>query len=420
MVSPVRIAVIGAGYWGRKLVYEYLSAERNKDNVKLVGICDSSPSTLLSCKEKFSVDEKLLTERAEDVIANPKISAIHIATPNDTHYTLARMALEAGKDVLVEKPMTINSNEAHRLVGLAASRELVLHVGHIFRFNVALSKAREILGKGAIGKIFYARIQWTDYCPPFPDRDIIFDLGPHPVDVLNQLVGSWPTKVSGFSRAYRNSKDHEEIAYGLAEFDNGVFAHIELSWLHPEKVREATVVGSAATLVVDCLSQRLVLHGPGGVTEVPVTANNTIESEISCFIDCINRRCCDVESGLIGARTVEVLEAMRNSMWERPLTITQPVEHAHPVTMVSILQRISDRSGPAALVNDARAGNSEIKEYLEAMIRLGLVRAATAEDGVGYEITESGLRFLRESEDIERNLGQLMQRQKVLSRSVED
>ena len=404
-MKPVHVAVIGAGYWGRKLVYEYMSAECKKGNVQLAGVCDTSPSARLFCKEKFSVKDELLTDSAEDLIGDSGISAVHIATPNQTHYALAKMALEAGKDVLVEKPMTLDSREAYELVDLAASRELVLHVGHIFRFNSALNRAREILNKGTIGKIFYARLQWTD-SQYLPGRDIIFDLGPHPVDVLNQLLDSWPTQVSGFARAYRNSKNHDEIAYGLAEFDDEIFAHIELSWLHPGKAREATVVGSEGGLVVDCLHQRLTLHKTGSTTEVPVTANNTIEAEIGWFVDCVDRRGLEVESGLIGARTVEVLEAIRKSMWERPLPIAQPVVHDHNATMVSILESVGGGSKQPLLVNHTHTGNDTLEEYLEMMLRLGLIRSTATREGVRYGITDVGLRFLKEFGNIEHNLEQ--------------
>jgi UDP-N-acetylglucosamine 3-dehydrogenase len=417
-VKPVRVAVIGAGYWGKKLVYEYTSAQCNRGNVRLAGVCDLSPTALAFCKEKFSVKDELLSEDAENLMVDSKISAVHISTPNQTHYSLAKMALEAGKDVLVEKPMTLNSREAYELVDLAASRELVLHVGHIFRFNSALNKAREILDKGSIGKTFYTRIQWTD-SQYFPDRDIIFDLGPHPVDVLNQLLDSWPTQVSGFARAYRNSKDHDEIAYGLAEFDDDIFAHIELSWLHPRKVREASIVGSEGALIVDCLHQSLTLHSTGGTTEVPVVANNTIEAEIDWFVDCVGRRCVDIESGLIGARTVEVLQAMRKSMWERPLPIVQPVKHDHTAAMVSILQSINnglDRSALATVLNVDSTGSDR---YLQMMSRLGLIRTTATSEGVQYEVTETGLHFLKEYGEIERDLTKapLNPRRKTPSRS---
>jgi predicted dehydrogenase/predicted transcriptional regulator len=398
-MKPVRVAVIGAGYWGRKLVYEYKSAECNRGNVQLAGVCDPSPSARLFCKEKLSVKDELLTDSAEDLIGDHEISAVHIATPNQTHYALAKMALEAGKDVLVEKPMTLDSREAYELVDLAASRELVLHVGHIFRFNSALKKAREILDKGGIGKTFYARIQWTD-SQYFPERDIIFDLGPHPVDVLNQLLDSWPTQVSGFARGYRNSNKHEEIAYGLAEFDGDVFAHVELSWLHPMKVREASIVGSEGAIVVDCNHQRLTLHSPGGITEVPVSANNTIGSEIDWFADCVGKRCLDIESGLIGARTVEVLEAMRKSMWARPLPIAQPVKHDHTAAMISILQSIGDGLDRSAFADPSNGYGTRSEKYLQMMSRLGLIRTTGTSESVQYEVTETGLHFLKEYGDV--------------------
>jgi predicted dehydrogenase len=417
-VEPVRVAVVGAGYWGRKLVYEYMSAECNKGNVRLASVCDPSPSARLYCKEKLSVKEELLTDNVEDLMEDSKISAVHIATPSPTHFDIARLALEAGKDVLVEKPMTLTSREAYKLVDLAASRELVLHVGHIFRFNSAVRRARQILDRGDIGKIYYGRIQWTDSCY-FPDRDIIFDLGPHPVDISNQLLHSWPAQVSGFARSYRNSKHHEEIAYGLAEFDDGIFAHMELSWLHPGKVREVTIVGSDAAMVVDCLNQRIVVHGNGETVQVPVDANNTIESEISWFVDCVDRRYLGVESGLIGVLTVEVLEAMHKSMWERPSLIGQRVQHDHTAAMVSILQSIGDDLDRSAFANDLEASGLGSERYVEMMSRLGLIRTTATSEGEQYEVTETGLHFLKEYGDIERDLTRtaLNPRQKVPSES---
>jgi predicted dehydrogenase len=315
--------VVGAGYWGTKLIREYLAAQ-SKGIVRLARVCDSSLMALLADKEEFSIFGDLLTQKVQDLIDDPNISAVHIATPNRTHYDLARMVLEGGKDVLIEKPMTLKSREAYELVDLALSSERVLHVGHIFRYNNALRVARKIMRSKAIGKIRYGRVQWTDYAPIFPDRDIIFDLGPHSIDVLNQLLDAWPTQVSGFARAYRNSKEHPEVAYGITEYPDGVFAHVEMSWLQPGKVREATIIGSEGKLVVDCIAQRVFKGSLDKTEEIPVVANNTIEAEIEHFVDCVAKRSVSSKSGLIGARTVEVLEKMYASMWERPLPIIEP------------------------------------------------------------------------------------------------
>jgi len=322
MIKPVGVAVIGAGYWGTKLVREYMSAQQ-KGNVKLVKVCDSSLAALVACKEQLPIDEELLTTKVSDLTSNPDISAVHIATPNRTHYALAKTALEAGKDVLVEKPMTLQSSEAYELVDLANSLGRVLYVGHIFRHNSALHTARQLLKSGTIGKIFYVRIQWTD-SSYYPDRDIIFDLGPHPVDVVNQLLDAWPTQVSGFAKSYRGTAKNPDVAFGILEFADDVFAHLEMSWLQPGKVREATVVGSDGKLVIDCIRQH-VFKTSGSKTEtMPVTANNTIEAEIMHFTDCVSKRDISTKSGLIGAHNLGVLEKIRASIRERPFSIIQP------------------------------------------------------------------------------------------------
>jgi UDP-N-acetylglucosamine 3-dehydrogenase len=403
MTNPIGVGVVGAGYWGRKLVGEYLAAER-RGTLKLIKVCDSSVAALgalLVTKETSSIGQDRLTQEIREILDDSRISAVHIATPNPTHYALAKMALEAGKNVLVEKPMTPNSREAYELVELAASRELVLHVGHIFRFNSALRTARQVLKSGGIGRVCYARVQWTDHAF-FPDRDIIFDLGPHPVDILNLLLDAWPSHASGFARAYRNSKEHEEVAYVIAEFQSGVFAHIELSWLHPSKVREVSIVGSDGTLVVDCLSQRVFRFRKGETNELPVSASNTIESEIQHFMDCVGRREISPESGLIGARTVEVLEAIRASMWERPLPIVQPFDQT--AGMIAVLEMASKGSMQSRVLNKEGADNATLARYADMLLTSGFLRSVSTRQGKSYEITESGRRFLKEYQDIQRDV----------------
>jgi predicted dehydrogenase/predicted transcriptional regulator len=297
------------------------------------------------------------------------------------------MALEAGKHVLVEKPMTLKSRESYDLLRLARARALVLHVGHVFRFNAALRLARNIVDRGDLGKIFYARIQWTDQAF-FPERDIIFDLGPHPVDILNQLLGAWPQKLSGMARGYRG--DRGEVAYVIAEFPNDVFAHVELSWLHPNKAREVTIVGSAQSLVVDCLNQRVFRIKDDTREELAVSGNNTIEFEIDHFVDSIVRGDVSSESSLIGAQTVEVLESIRSSIWDRPLPTLQIPKHGPMNVAIEILQRANDNR----ITSDQIDGNPAYREKLALLLQAGLIRRVTVEEGISYEITDAGSSFL--------------------------
>jgi len=400
MDKPVGVAVIGAGYWGKKFTSEYLAAER-RGNVRLVKVCDPSISALgalLVIKETALVGQSRLTQDISEVLHDPEISAVHIATPNSTHFEIAKMALEAGKNVLVEKPMTLRSRESFELINLARSKGLVIHVGHIFRFNSALRLARQVMDRGDLGRIFYARIQWTDQAF-YPDRDIIFDLGPHPVDILNQLLGGWPEKLTGMTRGYRG--DQGEVAYIIGEFPNNIFAHVELSWLHPNKVREVTIVGSDQTLVVDCLNQRVSLSNDHSREELPVPGNNTMESEIDHFIDSIVKGDISSQSGLVGAQTVEVLESIRSAMWDRPLpAIPIPKESGMNET-IQFLQKVN----ASRITNDLIDDDPAFLEKIGPLLESGLIRRVTAGGTISYEATDSGSTFLDLYQQIEQSLG---------------
>jgi predicted dehydrogenase/predicted transcriptional regulator len=400
MDERVGVAVIGAGYWGTKLVTEYLAAEE-KGKVKLVKVCDPSISALgalLIRKDTASLGQERLTQDISEVLNDPEISAVHVATPNPTHYETAKMALEAGKHVLVEKPMTLKSRESYDLLDLARARSLVLHVGHVFRFNAALRLARKIVERGDLGKIFYARVQWTDQAF-FPDRDIIFDLGPHPVDILNQLLGSWPQKLSGMTRGYRG--DRGEVAYIIGEFPNDIFAHVELSWLHPGKAREVTLVGSTQSLVIDCLNQRVFRIKDESREELPVSGNNTIESEIDHFVDSIVRNDVSSESGLIGAHTVEVLETIRSSMWDKPLPMIRLPKKDSMNIAIEVLQRANQNR----ITSDQFNGNLAYREKLALLLQAGLIKRVMVEEGIAYEITDAGSSFLDAFGEGEPSLG---------------
>jgi len=357
-------------------------------------VCDPSLAALgglLISKQTSSIDQSRLTQKISDVMQDPEIAAVHIASPNPTHYSTAKMALDAGKNVLVEKPMTLNSHQAYELVELARSRGLVIHVGHVFRFNTALHAARDVMNKGELGKLFYVRIQWTDRAF-FPDRDIVFDLGPHPVDILNQLFGMWPQEVNGITRGFRGERG--EVAYVIAEFPNDTFAHIELSWLHPNKVREVTIVGSNATLLVDCIKQTVRKSNHDSYHEIPVLPSNTIASEISNFVDSIVRHDTSSESGLIGAHTVETLEHIRSSIWDRPLPIMKPAQTSTDSTF-DALELMSARKVTSKEIE----GNSQLQRSIGTLLKSGLV-TRTIGEGMYYELTAAGSSFLERYHEI--------------------
>lgn len=313
--DKLKIAVIGAGTWGRKLVGEYLSLSKKRDDVELGLVADSDKNRLTSLSNEFGLPFSMLVTDANVVLADDTVQAVHIATPNKMHFTLGMAAMEAHKHLLLEKPMALTMREAVKLARKAEEEALVLHVGHIFRFNNAVKEARLLLKERVVGKPLYYSLQWETLTKPPADRDIVFDLAPHPIDVLNYLSNEWPARVLAIGRSFlRKQPDKEEVAEAITEFDDEVFARITLSWLYSgPKKRTISVVGESGTIEIDALDQRITLYQDGSSEKHSVKANNTIESMIAHFVNCILKGEPSQNSALVGAMTVGVLSAMRES-----------------------------------------------------------------------------------------------------------
>lgn len=317
-MRKINIGVIGVGYWGKKIVHEYVQLGKQNSLVDLHAICDLLEDNLKYC-ENYAIPN--MAKYHKEVMYSPDVDAVNVCTPNETHYQLCREALDAGKHVLVEKPMTLSSAEAYELVELAHKQNLVLSVGHIFRFNNALRMIRDLIKNGFFGDVFYLKLQWTTFMPPIEGRDIITDLAPHPFDILHFLLGEWPLKITCKAKAYRREK-LEEMAYIVAEFRNNVVAHVELSWLSPGKTREVCVMGSKRFASVNCLAQGVKVFENNGFRDVYVKRNNTIEEELEHFVYCVqnnsvvNNSYLNENSGLLGAHVVRLLEIARKSVEE--------------------------------------------------------------------------------------------------------
>jgi predicted dehydrogenase len=319
--------VIGAGYWGKKIISEYLALAKEDHNTSLSHICDVQEQNLRQCGEFFSIPKDRLVNSYEGLLRSDDVDAVHICTPNETHYQICEEALTAGKHVLLEKPMTLSSRQAFDLINLARKEDLVLQVGYIFRFNNALKEVRQLIEDEFFGDLYYLRLQWTDFLLPTPVRDIVFDLGPHPVDVLNFLLGMWPSKVVCKAGAYTRETLPEmpEMAYATAQFDEKIMANVELSWLHPKKERSVSIIGSKRCALVDCLDQSVEIfenHGKNGF-KIDVHKNNTILAELKHFIEhvheanqLLNGAGLSINGGHVGPMNVLVLESMKRSLIE--------------------------------------------------------------------------------------------------------
>jgi len=317
-LQPVRIAVIGAGYWGTKLIREYSLLSKSIDGVSLNSVADVSRERLNALRSELGNDSVNFCSDYAEVLNDGNIDAVHIALPNHLHYEAARMALESGKHVLVEKPMTTSSREALKLASLSEEKRLVLHVGHIFRFNNALHKVREIMRQGILGRIFYLSLTWASYTEPPKDRDIVFDLAPHPIDVLNCLLDEWPVTVSAIGGSFlRREEDREEVAFINLSFPDSILANVYVSWIdRGERQRSVKIVGEKASLRCDALSQKVAIHtSEEQMRDIEVLANNTIRDMQIHFIDAIRGNGGPrLNNPLVGATTVQVLEAIVHAM----------------------------------------------------------------------------------------------------------
>jgi UDP-N-acetylglucosamine 3-dehydrogenase len=333
-MSRLNIAVIGAGYWGKKIIAETLDLARTGDEISLYSVADSSPIALEQCRKEFGqLDYRL---DYHELLSDPKVSAVHLCSPNNTHFDIAAEFLRRGKHVLVEKPLALKSREAYELVRIAREQGRVLCTGHIHRFNNGVRALQRLMVSGVLGEIYYLRFRWTGFLAVQNNREVITDLGPHPLDISNSLLETWPKKIFCKGRGYRSSAGYE-MASIYAEHPGGYDAGIELSWLDMEKHRDVTVVGSDGTAELDCLEQRLVLHRKGGVERVLVIPNNTLREEILHFTRCIQHNSLtepypNRADGVIGANVVRALEATKESL-EEERTVKVEIPSAEPIPL---------------------------------------------------------------------------------------
>jgi predicted dehydrogenase len=323
LAKRVDLAVIGAGYWGRKVVEEYLHLTRVDSSFNLAHVCDLKEANLKNCVDSLHFDSDKLCTDYEAVLKSPDVDAVHICTPNETHYRIGLQALYKGKNVLVEKPLALSKKDGWDLCSVAEARHLCLQVGHIYRFSNAVKKVRELIDDGYFGKLYYLKLQWTTWMPSPLGRDIIFDLGPHPIDILNFLLKKWPVKVSCVGKSYRRPS-LEEMAHFYLDFGENLMSLVELSWLHPGKTRELTIMGSQRAATVDCLRQRIHVFedNSGRDYDIEVLENNTIFDEIHHFVTSIRDESNHKNPGPVGANLVSILESLHESLREeRPVKV---------------------------------------------------------------------------------------------------
>lgn len=303
-----QVGVLGVGYWGRKIVEEWSALP----NVQVRAVSDLADKNLEMAKDRFGIEG--LFHDYREVIAIPEIRAVNVCLPNSLHFQACKEALQAGKHVLVEKPMTLTTEEGRELVELAEELNLTLSVGHIYRFNNALAEIRRLIKERFFGKVFLVEMEWTNLEQPFSDRDVIVDLAPHYFDIINYLLDEWPVKVTCLGKPFRR-RELEETAYIVSEMRSGTISHATLSWLSPKKVRQINVVGESRSAYIDAVAQEITIYESGYTYKLGVERNNTIRTELMHFLQSIGNPMAETRnSGLVGLRTVEMIERSKESL----------------------------------------------------------------------------------------------------------
>lgn len=324
-MSP-RIAVVGRGYWGRNLVQNF--AELGA----LAGVCDGDPLARVSGREKYPRND--FFRNYSDILSDPEIQAVALATPAVTHHPLARRALEAGKDVLVEEPLALTASEGAELRDLAEQGSRILMVGHILQYHPAVRKLKELIQSGALGQLQYLYSNRLNTGKVRSEENILWSFAPHDISVTLELLGEEPAEVACEGGCFLN---HRTAGVTLSQFlfPSGVRAHIFVSWLHPFREERLVVAGSEKMAVFDdSAADKLVLYPlrmeakdrvPADVNgegvAVPLEATEPLKEECRHFLECLVSRRQPKTDGAEGLRVLRVLNACRQAMETRKTAV---------------------------------------------------------------------------------------------------
>jgi UDP-2-acetamido-3-amino-2,3-dideoxy-glucuronate N-acetyltransferase len=317
--TDVKVAVVGVGYWGKNLVRNF------HDLGALSVLCDERGSVESMYRAQYP-DARFCRNYA-DVLSDPTAHAVALATPAVTHYEMAKAALEAGKDVLVEKPLAIDVRHGEELVKIAAAKGRILMVGHILRYHPAILKLQELVRDGALGKIDYLYSNRLNIGKIRTEENILWSFAPHDISVMLALLGEMPTHVSCNGGAYLN-REVADVTLSHFDFPGGVRAHIFVSWLHPIKEQRLVVVGSEKMAVFDdTADDKLVLYPhrvewknriPTAVKAkgevVALDSSEPLRAECEHFLVSVARRTAPVSDGAEGLRVLRVLDACQRAL----------------------------------------------------------------------------------------------------------
>src|SRR5438270_3193440 len=328
-MSNVRVAVVGYGYWGQNLLRNFCELEE----AEVVLACDFDSRALVRAKRRYPTIE--ITQSYKDVLADPRVDAVVLATPVSTHHPFAKQALQAGKHVLVEKPLAQSTSQVLELIGLAERAGKTLMVDHTFLYTGAVRRMKALVDSGEIGELLYFDSVRISLGLVQSDINVLWDLGPHDLSIVDYLCQREPVSVSATAVRHLHTP-YENIAYVTIQFEGNLIAHFHLNWMSPVKVRRTMLGGSKKMLVYDDMenSEKIKVYDKGivqnldperrekmltGYRNGDMLAPNLETTEALRlmareFIASIVEKRPALSDGQAGYRIVRLLEAARQAM----------------------------------------------------------------------------------------------------------
>jgi predicted dehydrogenase len=326
----IGVAVIGAGYWGPNLVRNFSNCKATR----VVAVCDRDLSRLERMEPMCP--QAILTQNFEEVLENAQIDAVAIATPVRTHAALALAALDAGKHVLVEKPLTDSVRDAERLTKRARELGRILMVDHTYLFSPAIRKIKELVDSGNLGDIYYIDSVRINLGLFQTDINVLWDLAPHDLSIVDYLLGRMPRSLAAMGVSHTSS-DLEDVAYLNLDFGRSLMATFHVNWLSPVKLRHTIIGGSKQSLVYndldpvepikvyDCgiqLNQSsearyglLVGYRAGDIWSPNISrGEEPLQTLVRHFAECVLENKQPLSDGEAGLRVVRILEAAERSI----------------------------------------------------------------------------------------------------------
>jgi predicted dehydrogenase len=328
----VRVGVIGYGYWGPNLVRNFMESEKTS----VVAVADQRPERLALVTSRYPTVRVM--QDASELIRDTEVDAVIIATPVSSHFPLALQALQAGKHVLVEKPMASSVEEAARLVDEAATRGLVLAVDHTFIYSGPVRKMHQLISEGQLGRIHYYDSVRINLGLFQHDVNVLWDLAVHDLTIMDYVLPSQPVAVSA-TGARHVAGQPENIAYLTLFHPDNLLAHVHVNWLSPVKLRQTLVAGSDRMIVYndmevatpirvydsginlaeddESIHRMLISYRTGDMWAPRVDPSEALKVEVNHFAECVAGNGKPIADGEAGLRTVAALEAAAKSLADR-------------------------------------------------------------------------------------------------------